>query len=121
MKILNFKALLKGILLSMAVSIVALVILSVFVFFMDISDNTVSVLVFAITAVSVLAGAFVLAKNIECGGLVNGLALAVGYFLVLLVVSLAIEGGVSFSVQNIIRLLIALAAGMLGGVLGINN
>lgn len=118
---MNFKNISKGILLSVVISLAAMGVLSVFVFFMNISDKTVSTFIFALTAISVFIGAFVLAKNIDSRGLLNGLLLAVGYFAVLLILSLAINGGISFDSHNLLRLVSILAAGMLGGVLGINS
>ncbi|MDD6735572.1 MAG: TIGR04086 family membrane protein [Clostridiales bacterium] len=120
-KTFDFKKILKAVLLSLIISIVLAGILSVIVYFSDMSDRTVSMLVSAASAVSVLAGALVLAKNIERGGLLNGLAVAAGYYAVLLAVSLIVNGSVGFGAYNLLRLAVILASGMLGGVLGINS
>ncbi len=118
---ISFKKILKGVLFSLAVSVLMMLVLAAFVFFMNIPDRTVEMLVFALSAIAVFLGAFILAKNISSRGLLHGLLLAVLYFAVLAVVSVVINGSVSFSVQNIMRMVSVLSSGMLGGVMGINT
>ena len=119
-KVINMANILKSVLLALVLSIILTAIAAVFVCFMNVSDRTVANLIFAVSAVSVLAAAFVLAKNSEQRGLLNGLLLGIGYFAVLAVLSLIINGGVEFGSQLFLRCFATLAAGMLGGVLGIN-
>ena len=118
---MNFKKIIKGVVLAFLISIVLICILAAIVYFSDIQDRTVSTLTLAISAVSVAFGAYFLARNISGGGLINGLMLALVYFAVLLIVSLLVNGGVAFTQGNFLRLFAQLAAGALGGVLGINT
>ncbi len=120
-KMFNIKKLCKAVLLSLIISVIFVGIFSAVVCFTDISDGTVSAVIFAISVVSVLIGALVLAKNIDCGGLLNGLFTALGYFAVLTAATLLINGSVGFDMHNILRFAACLGAGMLGGVLGINS
>ena len=118
---LNFKKIFIGAGISLALSVLFMCVLAVFVFFLNVSDCTTSMLIFALSAVAVFIGALLLAKNISSRGLLNGLLLAVVYFLVLSAVSFAVTGGISLSSANLFRLAAILFAGMLGGVLGING
>lgn len=102
-------------------SIVFMCILAVFVYFLNIPDRTVTMLIFSLSVVSVFIGALVLAKNIPCKGLLNGLLLSVLYFAILFIASIAANGSISADACNIMRLAATLAAGMLGGILGING
>ncbi len=117
----NLKKILKGVLISLVLSILAMVILAVIVFFADIPDRTISTLVLVLSALSVFLGAVVLAKNIDSRGLINGLLLGGIYFAVLVLVSCLSGGGIAFEMGNVLRCVSVLAAGMLGGVLGINT
>lgn len=119
--VINMANILKGVLLALVLSVILTALAAVFVCFMNVSDRTVSNLIFAVSAVSVLAAAFVLAKNSEQRGLLNGLLLGIGYFAVLAALSLIINGGIGFGSQLFFRCFAILAAGMLGGVLGINT
>ena len=118
---MSFKKILKGVVLAFLISLILICILAVVVYFSGIQDRTISTLVLVISAVSVALGAYFLARNISSGGLLNGLLLAFVYFAVLLVVSFAVNGGVSFSGSNLLRLFSQGMAGALGGVLGINT
>lgn len=118
---LDFKKIFIGAGISLALSVLFMCVLAVFVFFLNVSDCTTSMLIFALSAVAVFIGALLLAKNISSRGLLNGLLLAVVYFLVLSAVSFAVTGGISLSSANLFRLAAILFAGMLGGVLGING
>lgn len=117
---LNFKKIIKAVLLSLVISIILTVALSVVVYFADLSDRTISTLILIISALSVFLGAIILSKNIENRGLLNGLLLALAYFAILAGVSL-LTGGIAIDKSNILRLVSTLAGGIAGGVLGINT
>lgn len=116
-----FRKLLKAVLLSLIISVVLVGLFSVIVYFTDISDRAVSGTIFVFSAVSVFMGALVLAKNVDRGGLANGLLTAVGYFAVLTAICFAVNGSVSPDLHNILRFAACAASGMLGGVIGINS
>lgn len=118
---MNVKKIIKGVVLAFLVSLILICVLAAVAYFSDIQDRTVSTLVLVISAVSVAFGAYFLARNISGGGLLNGLMLALIYFAVLLLVSILVNGSISFSQSNFLRLFAQLAAGALGGVLGINT
>ena len=118
---LSLKKIFIGTAVSVVVSIILLCLLSILVCFGDFDDRTVSAFVLIVSAVSTFLGAFVLARNISGRGLVNGLVLGVIYCLLLMVISLLLDGAVSFEFKNLTRLFAIIAAAMLGGVLGINS
>lgn len=118
---MDFKKILKCTFLALLASVIFMGILAVVVYFSNLQERTVSAVVFGLTAISVFVGAFFLARNVESGGLINGLTLSLCYFAVILALSFAVNGGVSLSASNVLRLLSCIAAGCLGGVLGINT
>lgn len=118
---MSIKKIFTGTFLSLLISLVLVCVLAVVVYFSNISDRTVSGVIFLVSCLSVFLGALILARNIESRGLLNGIILAGVYFAVLLVVSLLVNGKIAVSVSNILRLLSILASGGLGGVLGINT
>lgn len=118
---LDFRKIFIGSAVSLALSVLFMCVLAVFVFFLNVSDRTTSMLIFALSALAVFLGALFLAKNIPSRGMINGLLLAVIYFLVLSAVSVAVTGGISLNSTNLFRILATLFAGMLGGILGING
>lgn len=118
---MDFKKIIKGTAVSLLISLIFVVILAVVVYFSNVQERTIGAMIFGVTAISVFLGAYFLARNIESAGLLNGLALAGCYFAVILTLSLAVNGGVSLSASNFLRLLSCIASGCLGGVLGINT
>jgi len=118
---MDYKKILKGTFLAVLLSIIFMFILAIVVYFANLQERTVSAMVFLASAVAVFLGAFFLARNIESKGLLNGLLLAVFYFVILLILSLAVNKGITLSLSNFLRLISCLASGALGGVLGINT
>lgn len=118
---LNFKKIFIGALFSIALSLLFVCILTIFVFFMNISDHTISVLIFALSALSVFFGALILGKTVSGGGLLHGLLMGILYFAILSVLSLAVSGEISLDASNLFRLLGSVLSGILGGIFGINS
>ena len=118
---MSIKKIFTGTFISLLISIILVFILAVIVYFANISDRTISAVIFAISVISVFFGGLILAKNVDNRGLVNGLLLAGVYFLALFLVSMLVNGRVAISLNNFLRLLSILASGGLGGVLGINT
>ena len=115
------KKVLKCVLLSFVVTILLGGILAFFVYFCNLQESTARITVFAIMIISVLFSGFVLSKNLERNGLFNGLLMGVCYFGVILILSFILSGKISFGMANVTRLITVAAAGMLGGIIGINT
>jgi len=120
-KALELKKIIKAVAVSQIVTVMLIGILGVYVYFGKLTENNARLAVFAVMVVSLIFGAFVLAKNIERAGLINGLVLAMLYFGSFAVMSIAIKGKISIDAYEATRLVTILASGMLGGVLGINT
>ena len=119
-RITEFGKISKCVLLSLIVTVILCGIFALAVYLWQIEESTARIVVFAFMIVSVLFGAYVLAKNLEHSGLINGLIMALGYFAVIMLLSLIVCGRISFGIRDITRLVTIAASGMLGGILGIN-
>ena len=117
---MEIKKIFKALVVALGLSLVLTGIFSVFVYFINMSERTVSVVIFVLSAVSVLFGAYILARKISEKGLLNGFVLSVFYLSVIFLISLAANGNVSFESGNVLRIIGCVLSGMLGGVLGIN-
>ena len=120
-RITEFGKISKCVLLSLITTVILCGIFAVAVCLWQIEESTARIVVFSFMIVSVLFGAYVLAKNLEHSGLFNGLIMSLGYFLVILLLSFLVSGRISLSIKDIARLVTIAAAGMLGGILGINT
>lgn len=119
-KIFAFDKLLKSVLLTLAFNLISVAVLSLIVFFGDIPEKAVSAAVITLSALCTFFGSLVLARNIESRGLLHGLILGMCYVILLLILSMAAYGTLSWSIKNIMRCACIVAAAMLGGVIGIN-
>ena len=117
----NYKGVLKGILFSLAATIVLVLAVAVVCYFADVSDTVISFLLFLTSVLSVFLGGLFVAKNISQKGLLHGAALAIGYFIVMLCASMLMKKEFYISLHMIFILFGVIGAGMLGGIFGINS
>jgi len=120
-KIAEFSKISKCVLLSFILTIILCGLFAAAVCLWQIDEGTARIVIFAIMIVSVLFGAFVLAKNLEHSGLLNGLIMALVYFGVILLMSFILNGRIFVGIRDLTRLITISASGMLGGILGINT
>lgn len=107
-------------LVALIMTVILCAVFSAIVYFLNIGENAAQAVVFGIMILSVLVSAFLLAKSKRRAGLVNGLLMSVVYFLVLTIISTVARGKISFGMNGFLRFVVLAAAGMLGGILGVN-
>ena len=117
---LNGKGILKGIIFSVLATVACMAVLALVCYFGNISDKLLGILVFAATILCVFTGALFVSRNAQKSGLVHGALLGLGYFLAVFIVSLILQKKVDFDMHLATLLMGDVAAGMLGGVFGIN-
>lgn len=111
---------LKFALLSVIVTIILCLIFAFAVYFLGIDEGLAQTVVFGIMIFSVFIGAFFLAKCLSRSGLLNGFLMAVFYFVMIVLISVALNGKISFGFSGFMRFIVLSATGMLGGILGVN-
>jgi putative membrane protein (TIGR04086 family) len=110
----------KGVLRSLIATMIFVVAISIVMSFSLLSVKTLSVTWVVVTCLSILLGAvYASRKNGEKGWIV-GFGVGLCYFILILIVSAVFRGNMSFSVNDLWRGLLALAVGVLSGMLGIN-
>lgn len=115
---MNLKAVLKGSIFSLIIVIVALFVGALLVYFNILSETTVSIIVFCASAVGVFISAYGVAKTSEHQLLINALGVAVVFSLVILLISLIINGGFSLHTRTLTLIGSAFAAAFLGALFG---
>lgn len=94
---------------------------AVLITYTDMTENSVSVISVAVSAISAFIVGFKTAAKAEKGGIVYGFVSALIYIaFVLLVVSTA-QKEMVFSTKRVISVIISLICGSTGGILGINT
>lgn len=118
---INIRSVFKGIIFSVASTLVLVLLTALISYFTDISDNIISIILFAVSVVSVLTGAVLVCRSTGENGLIHGGLIGLGYFVFLLLASIVIKREFDFNARLITMLVSNIAGGMLGGVLGINT
>lgn len=110
----------KGIVRALILTVICVLAISLAMSFLDISSKTLGVLWIISTCVSILLGAIYAARKNEEKGWLVGLILAIVYYLLIMIISSIFKGAVHFGILDLGRLMIAMAIGLLSGMLGIN-
>ena len=112
---------LRCVLLSFVVTVILSGILAAIVCFCRVDESAVRIIIFLMMILSVFFSAYVLAKNIDRAGMLNGLIMAAVYFSIIVLFSFAANGKISFKITDLLRFITLVSAGMLGGIIGINT
>ncbi len=120
-KKIHYMSLVKGILFSIALTLVFILIITCICYWGNISEKVLGLLLFLASALSVFISSFFIAKSIKRAGFLYGLLNGLGYFLVILAASICFSGSFSPSSQIITMLIGTVLSGALGGVIGVNK
>ncbi len=115
----NFSIELNGLARAIVISLLLAVASAVVVYYTDISEQVFGLLAQLILAGGVFAGAAYVAKIRATRGLLRGLNFGVMVFILMLVATVAINPSLLSLKSSLYNLLLCLASGALGGVLGI--
>lgn len=115
-----FRAVLKGTVGSITLSLIGVVILSTLMTKLVFSKGIFNMIYVIISLLSLSLGAVIGAKKNESKGWLVGFGVAIGYYLILFILSSVLDGGITFKLFDLAKLGIALVVGTLAGMLGIN-
>ncbi len=118
---INFRGVGKGIIFSILLTLILVVLVAIVTYFVDMPDKIISIILFFSSVLSTLIGAFLVTKSIQENGLIHGMFIGLGYFIIILISSVISNNGLHFNTNLLTMLLANIAGGMLGGILGINS
>lgn len=108
---------LKGLLIAYIVSGVFVVVLAFLLYKFSLPKQAIGVGIILIYIVSTFLGGFSLGKNMKVKKYLWGLLLGMGYFVILTVVSLIVNGGLqNVSGNFFLTMILCTGSGMLGGM-----
>ncbi len=111
--------LIKALLVSYIITAVLLVITAFAMYKLGFGENTVNLIIIIIYVLSSFIGGLISGKMVKEKKYIWGLALGALYVLVIVLVSFILNGTITFSaVYSLTTVILCLAAGMLGGMLG---
>ena len=115
-----FKCVLKGTVGTLLFTFSGIVVLSFLMTKLVFSKHMFNVLYLVISLISLAFGAMIAAKKKQSKGLLVGFGVTVFYSVIIYIVCLIINGGFSFNMFELFKLVAALIVGGLGGVLGVD-
>ena len=114
------KSVVKGTIGTIIFSFVGIALLSMLMTKLVFSKGIFNMIYVIISLCSLSLGAIIGAKKNEAKGWLVGFGVALGYYIVLFILSSSFSGEITFKLFDLTKLSIALAVGTLAGMLGIN-
>ena len=117
----NIKIIAKGSLVSIIITIVALMIFAIILSSTGVPETAIPTVIIIITAVSILIGSSLSMTKIKKNGIVNGALIGLIYIVFIYLLSSIVERDFSISLYSIIMIVGSILAGAIGGIIGINK
>lgn len=117
----NIKRIIKGSIISIFITLIALVIFAGFLTYTRISESTIPTVTIIITVISILIGSSLSMTTIRKNGIINGAIIGLIYIAVIYLLSSIIEKDFSLNTYSIIMITSSVLAGALGGIIGVNR
>ena len=115
------KNIVKGVGISLLLTVILLIIFSLILTYTNISESTINPVIMIITALSILIGSSLSNTKIKKNGLMNGGIIGGIYILLLYIVSSLLNWKFSLNIQSILMIVIGIVFGILGGIIGVNK
>ena len=112
--------LMKGIFISIAITLFMILVLSIVLSLTDIKESIIMPSVIFISSFSILVGGFIITKNIDEKGLIYGSILGILYMSILYIISSIINANFSLNLNSLIMTVVGVLGGAIGGILGVN-
>ena len=116
----NIIKILKGVMISIVISILLLTIYAVILTYTSISETTIKPVVIIITGISLLIGSFISSMKLKKQGMINGGIVGLIYILSIYIISSIWLSNFSLDLESIIMIIVSIITGMIGGIIGIN-
>ncbi len=116
----KFLLMVKGICISMILSLLMMLVLSMVLSFSNVKESVIMPTVIFISAFSILVSSFLVAKRIENKGMIYGSLLGLIYMLILYLLSSILNFDFSLNTNAVVMITFGIVGGAIGGVLGVN-
>ena len=116
---INYNSIIKGTVISLAISIAGSALLGMAFYFTALSESTLPWFAYAMLFAGVLCGGGIAAKNAGNKGLFHGMGVGVTYFVLIMLIALIFLPSQATFFTVLLKFIIALAGGAVGGILGV--
>lgn len=116
----NIINIIKGTMIAIIITLLALLIFSALLTYTDIKESTIKPVIIVITAISILLGSGISTRKIKKMGLINGGIVGLIYILSIYLLSSITGTGFALNMYSIMMIIAGIIAGVLGGIIGVN-
>lgn len=116
----NIVTIIKGSLVAIAITIIGLLIFSLILTYTNVKESAQMPTVITIMAISIIVGSIISTRKVSKKGLLNGGLVGLIYILVIYLLSSIFVTNFSMNTHTLITIIVAIIAGTLGGVIGVN-
>ena len=117
----NFTRIIKGSIISVALTLILLFIYSIFLTYTKLNENTIPLFVIGITAISIFIGSLISSIHIKKNGIINGAMVGLIYIIAIYLISSTISKDFSLNMYSTIMIISSVISGAVGGIIGVNK
>lgn len=121
---INFKydayRILKGICISYIMTAISVFIYACLLVNTNIGESTIKPVILVISVLSILLGGFFSSIKIKKKGIINGMAVGIGYSFIVYFLSSVLLTGFQLEIYSILFMILATIMGAIGGIIGVN-
>lgn len=110
----------KGMVISIILSLILLTIYAALLSYTSISESTMVPVIITITGISILIGSSISSMHIKKQGMLNGALVGLIYMLTIYILSSIFLSSFEININSIIMIAVGIVTGMIGGVIGVN-
>ena len=114
------KSLIIGVLMGYAITCIIFLAYSMLITYTNMTERNLPMVVAVTTLLSVMVAGFDAAKGAESRGWLWGMAAGLAYIIILITLMMSVLQGFAADTRTITSIILALAGGGMGGILGIN-
>lgn len=117
----NFINIIKGVIISIIFTLIALFIFSIILTYTNISEQFINPVIIVTTAISIFIGSSIGSLKMNKNGLLNGALIGGIYLISLYLLSGIINKNFSINIHSLIIIISGMVCGMFGGIIGVNK
>lgn len=111
----------KGLGIAFIITFIFLLILAIVLTYTNASEDIINPTIITITAISILIGSSISNMKIKKNGLINGGIVGGLYIILIYLFSSILNESFTLTIQSIVMIVIGIAFGVLGGIIGVNK
>lgn len=115
-----FSNLIKGVSIGYAITAVVFIVYAVLITYTQMTEKNTQLIVMITTVISVIVAGYTTAKSADNKGWLYGMLSGFLYAVIMIMLGVIISPEVSFNNKTVMILVLSLAGGGLGGIIGIN-